>query len=300
MDELSWLRGVMTPLITPMVGEEIDFRTLARLADRQAVEGVHGVVVNGTSGEPSTLTLAERTRAVATVADEVGDRLPVLAATGSQSLMETLVLSREAVMAGAKAILVVTPYYVVPPQRGLVEYYVRVAAEVDVPVLIYHIPRRAAVSIDVETLGLIVERAPNVIGIKHSARDLAYVTDVLTALQDFRVFVGVEDLSFPMLAIGAIGLINAVGNVLPQELVALYDAVQRSDLEAARELHDRLFEINESVFWDTNPIAIKYLMRRAGHIERNDHRLPMMPATPELATRLDAVLQRLDARLETA
>jgi len=294
VSDTSWLHGVMTPLVTPLRDNEVDHKTYATLVERQIREGVHGVVVNGTSGEPSTLTMRERTQLVETAVHAAAERVPVLAATGSQSLTETLTLSREAVSAGANALLVVTPYYIIPPQRGLVDYYLRIADAVEIPILIYHIPRRAAVGLELSTLQQIVKRAPNVVGIKHSAHDLGFVADVVATLgPTFRVFVGVEDLSMPMLIVGAVGLINAVGNLLPGRLGELYEAVKAEDLRRARAISEELAEVNASVFWDTNPIAVKYMMWRSGLLANNEHRLPMMPATPELCLRLDRVLERL-------
>jgi 4-hydroxy-tetrahydrodipicolinate synthase len=109
---------------------------------------------------------------------------------------------------------------------------------------------------------------------------------------DFRVFVGLEELSFPMMAIGGCGLMNAVGNLCPGRLARMCDAVRDNDLKAGRRLHQDLLELNKSVFFETNPIPIKYMMRRMGLLPTNEHRLPMMPAPPDLEVRLDAVLQR--------
>ena len=110
--------------------------------------------------------------------------------------------------------------------------------------------------------------------------------------QDFKIFVGLEELSFPMMAVGACGLMNAVGNLCPGVLREMCEAVWKSDLAGARALHSKLFEINQAVFFDTNPIPIKYMMKRLGILPTNEHRLPMVPATPELEKRLDAVLKR--------
>jgi 4-hydroxy-tetrahydrodipicolinate synthase len=119
------------------------------------------------------------------------------------------------------------------------------------------------------------------------------VTECLTTFgDDFRIFVGLEDLSFPMMAIGACGLMNAVGNLRPDVLARLCEAVWNSDVASARALHERLLEINQAVFFDTNPIPIKYMMKRLGLIPENEHRLPMAPATTELEKRLDGVLER--------
>jgi 4-hydroxy-tetrahydrodipicolinate synthase len=128
---------------------------------------------------------------------------------------------------------------------------------------------------------------------KHAVNDLGFVTECFAALgDDFKVFVGLEELSFPMMTIGACGLMNAVGNLRPGILAEMCDSVWNSDLKKGRELHQRLLEINQAVFFDTNPIPIKYMMKKLGIMPKNEHRLPMMPATPELEARLDEVLHR--------
>ena len=220
-------------------------------------------------------------------------RAPVVAATGSQSLAETVVLTDHAVRSGADALLIVTPYYSKPPQRGLVDYYLALAERHDLPWMVYHIPGRTAVSVTLDTLKTLKDRSPNFVGMKHAVNDLGFVTECRTSLgDDFRIFVGLEELSFPMMAIGACGLMNAVGNLRPKPLAQLCEAVWNSDIPAARALHERLLEVNKAVFFDTNPIPMKYMMKRLGLIPDNEHRLPMVPATPELEQRLDAVLQR--------
>lgn len=290
----SRLRGSFPPVLVPFRDGEIDHGSYERLVDHLVTNGSHGLVCNGTTGEPTTLTADERTELVKRAVAVAAGRVPVVAATGSQSLVETVELTRAAQAGGADAVMVVTPYYSKPPQRGLVEYFATVARATDLPVLVYHIPGRAGVSLEVSTLEAIVERAPNVVGLKHSAYDLLFLTDVIARLgPEFHTFVGVEELTFPMLAIGAVGMVNAAANVAPRQIADLYDAVVRGDLDAGRHLHFELFELNRSVFWDTNPIAVKYMAARLGLIERNEHRLPLAPATPELAARLDGVLERL-------
>ncbi|MGH9055634.1 MAG: dihydrodipicolinate synthase family protein, partial [Acidimicrobiales bacterium] len=222
-----------------------------------------------------------------------GGRIPVVAATGSASHAETCRLGDEAVEAGADALLVVTPYYSRPPQRGLVEYFVDVAGRVDVPVLIYHIPGRAAVTLEAPTLEVIVERAGNVVGMKHASADLSLVTEAHARLgADFRVFVGLEELSLPMMAVGATGMMNAVGNLVPDRVAELWRAMDEERLADARKIHHELWELNRAVFFDTNPIPIKYMLKRMEVVGSNEHRLPMMPATTELEVRLDGVLQQ--------
>ena len=159
--------------------------------------------------------------------------------------------------------------------------------------MVYHIPGRTAVSVTLDTFKELKDRSPNFIGMKHAANDLGFVTECMTTFgPDFRIFVGLEELSFPMMAIGACGLMNAVGNLRPDLLAGLCEAVWNSDITGARAIHERLLEINQAVFFDTNPIPIKYMMKRLGLIPENEHRLPMAPATPELERRLDGVLER--------
>jgi 4-hydroxy-tetrahydrodipicolinate synthase len=137
------------------------------------------------------------------------------------------------------------------------------------------------------------DKSPTFVGMKHAVNDLGFVTECLSAFgEDFKIFVGLEELSFPMMTIGACGLMNAVGNLRPGVLSEMCQAVWDSDLDQGRRLHNRLLEINQAVFYDTNPIPMKYMMKRLGIMPANEHRLPMMPATPELEQRLDEVLQR--------
>jgi 4-hydroxy-tetrahydrodipicolinate synthase len=285
------LKGSIPPLITPFRGGNVDFDCFRSLVEYQIEQGSHGILVNGTTAEPSALTVAERNRLVTLAIETAAGRMPVVAATGSQSFAESRALTEHAVEAGADALLIVTPYYIRPPQRGLIEYYVELTREFDVPWMVYHIPGRTAVNVTLDSLRELKRRSPNFVGMKHAVNDLGFVTECLAAFgPDFKIFVGLEELSFPMLAIGACGLMNAVGNLRPRVLAELCDAVAASDLATARRLHEALLEINQAVFFDTNPIPIKYMMKKIGLLDDNEHRLPMVPATAELEKRLDAVL----------
>ncbi len=293
MSDLTRIKGSIPPLVTPFRDGEVDYEAYAALVEFQVANGSHGILVNGTTAEPSTLTSAERNRLVDVAKEVSNGRVPLVAATGSQSYAETEILTRHAVAAGVDALLIVTPYYIRPPQRGLIEYYCKLAAGHDTPWMIYHIPGRTAVSMNLESLQTIRDRAPNFVGMKHAVNDLGFVTECLAAFGDeFRIFVGLEELSFPMMAIGACGLMNAVGNLRPKALVEMVEAVWSNDLKLGRDIHQRLLEVNQSVFYDTNPIAIKYMMKKLGLMPRNEHRLPMVPATAELEQRLDGVLER--------
>lgn len=287
------LTGSIPPIVTPFRQGAVDHDTFARLVEFQIANGTNAILVNGTTAEPSSLTVEERNRQVDVAIEAAAGRVPVVAATGSQSLAETVALTNHAVKAGADALLIVTPYYSKPPQRGLVAYYLEVTKPHDVPWMIYHIPGRTAVSVTLETVRALGAKSPNFVGMKHAVNDLGFVSECLDVMgPEFRIFVGLEELSFPMMAVGAKGLMNAVGNLKPQVLADMCAAVFANDLATGQRLHQELLELNQSIFWDTNPIPMKYMMKRMGLLPDNEHRLPMVPATAELERRLDGVLER--------
>jgi len=291
--EHSFLRGSYPPLVTPLRDGAVDYETYARLVEHQIEGGSHGIVVNGTTGEPSTLTVEERNRLVEVAVNAARGRIPVVAATGSQSHAETIELTRGGEKAGAAAVLVVTPYFIRPPQRGLVEYYLDIGRRTDLPLLLYHIPGRAAVDLKAETIVQIADGLPTLVGIKHAANDLELVTELLSRFgPEFRIFCGLESLSLPMLAIGAAGLMNAVGNLAPARVAALYTQFARGNWNEARKLHYELFELNRSIFLDTNPIPLKYMMSRMGLLESAELRLPLVSLDAERGRTLDGVLAR--------
>ena len=290
--QLNKIRGSIPPIITPFVNGEVDYKTYASLIEYQIKNGSHGILVNGTTAEPSTLTLDERNKLINIAVEVANGKIPVIAGTGSQSIIETKILTNHAVKAGVDSLLIVTPYYIKPPQRGLIEYYLELTEKIDMPWMIYHIPGRTAVNVTLETMKILSDKSANFVGMKHAVNDLGFVTECLSAFgPDFKIFVGLEELSFPMLSIGACGLMNAVGNLRPNILSEMCEAVWNKNNERGLELHHQLLEINQAVFYDTNPIPIKYMMKKLGIMKNNEHRLPMMSATVELEKRLDIVLR---------
>ena len=290
--QLNKIRGSIPPIITPFVNGEVDYKTYASLIEYQIKNGSHGILVNGTTAEPSTLTLDERNKLINIAVEAANGKIPVIAGTGSQSIIETKILTNHAVEAGVDSLLIVTPYYIKPPQRGLIEYYLELTEKIDIPWMIYHIPGRTAVNVTLETMKILSDKSVNFVGMKHAVNDLGFVTECLSAFgPDFKIFVGLEELSFPMLSIGACGLMNAVGNLRPNILSEMCEAVWNKNNERGLELHHQLLEINQAVFYDTNPIPIKYMMKKLGIMKNNEHRLPMMSATVELEKRLDIVLR---------
>lgn len=289
----TFLRGSYTPVVTPFRDGKVDFEQFARLIERQIEGRSHGIVVAGTTGEATSLTLGERDQLFKTAVRIAKGRVPIVAGTGCASYEETAELSALAEKARVSALLVVTPYYSRPPQGGLVEYFARIARSTSLPFLIYHIPGRAAVSVTAQTVMHIVERAPNVVGIKHAVHELDLVSELLVGLgKDFRVFCGLESLSLPMLAIGAAGVMNAVGNLDPARVAALCDAASSGRWDEARTLHFELFALSQAIFLDTNPIPLKYMMARIGLLASPEVRLPLVPLNSGREKILDEVLRK--------
>ena len=289
----DFLIGSCPPLITPFKDGKVDLDTYGNLIEFQIANGTHGILVNGTTAEPLTLTMAERNEIVQFAIKTVNKRVPVVAQTASQSHAETVVLTEFAHKAGADAILVLAPFFIKPPQRGVVEFFNDIGRRTDLPLMMYHIPGRSAFKVEVDTLLRIVEKTPHFVGIKHAMDDHNLVTEMIQALgPEFRVFAGLEEFTFSMMAIGALGTMNALGNVMPRAIADLCNAVLAGDMIKARKIHFETYDLMRAIFFDTNPIPMKYMMKRLGIIARNEHRLPMVPATPETEKKLDAVLKR--------
>jgi len=288
-----FLRGSCPPLVTPFAHGAVDLETFAALVERQVREGSQGVLVCGTSAEATSLSTTERNDLVRTAARVGAGRLPVVAGAGAASYEDSVALVEGAEKAGADALLVVTPFYVKPPQAGLVEYYAAIGARTRLPLLIYHIPGRAAVSVTAETVARIAERVPSLVGIKHAAPDLDLVTELRLRLgPDFRTFCGLESLSLPMLSVGAAGVMSAVGNLVPARVAAMCRAVAEGALAEAQKIHLELFELSQAIFLDTNPIPLKYMMTRLGLLDSAEVRLPLVALDAERQARLDKVLEK--------
>ena len=297
----NFLRGSFPPVVTPFRNGKVHYEQFAQLVERQVGAGSHGIVVAGTTGEPSSLTLEERTELLKVAVSVAADRIQVVAATGSQSLAETALLTEHAEQAGADAVLIVTPYYIKPSQRGLIDYFLAVSQRTALPWMIYHIPGRAAVSVKAQTVIEIASRAPHLVGLKHADQNLELLTELLIAIgPEFRIFCGLEALSFPMLALGGSGLMNAVGNLCPAAVAALYEAVQRKDFDRALKIHTQLFELNQSIFVDTNPVPLKYMMSRIGILDAPELRLPLVSLDEGNKRLLDQVLARAGLFSEAA
>lgn len=263
------LRGSIAPVVTPFKSNyEIDFEAHSRLIEYQIENGSHGISVTGTSGEPSSLTTEERIQVMEHAYKTINGRVPFVPATGSTNHQETLRLTKVAQEIGADAAMVIVPYYNKPNQQALYNHFKTVANSVDIPIIVYNIPGRTGVNLEVKTLARLTEDCPNIIGVKESNKDFEHVNRVLLYCgRDFNLYSGIELLCYPMLAIGGAGSISATSNVEPAKVAELHDAWEEGDLERARNLHFELMKLNDVLFKDTNPAPAKYALGLMGKIE---------------------------------
>ncbi|MBS2770356.1 2,4-dihydroxyhept-2-ene-1,7-dioic acid aldolase [Anoxybacillus rupiensis] len=287
------LRGSIAPIITPFNEDgSIDFETLEQLINWHIESGSHAISVTGTTGEPSSLTLEERVQVMKAAVKAVNGRVPFVPGTGSTNHAETLYLTKIAQEIGADAALVIVPYYNRPSQHALYKHFKAVADSVDIPIIVYNIPGRTAVNLEVKTLAKLREDCPNIIGVKESNKDFEHVNRVLLECgRDFLLYSGIELLCYPMLAIGGAGYISATANVEPKKVAEMYNAWNAGNVQRALELHYELMPLNDVLFKDTNPAPVKAALGMMGKI-KPVLRLPMDLPTQALQDEIREVLKR--------
>ncbi len=284
------LRGSIVPLVTPFKNGRVDEQGLTNLIEWQIAGGSHGISVTGTTGEPTALTRQEREQVIRCAAESIRHRVPFVAGTGSNNFEETLHFSKFAQSVGADAVLLITPYYVRPSQEGLFQHFKTVASAVDIPVILYNIPGRSAVNLEIDTVARLREHCRNIIGIKEANADFSHITRLLGTLgRDFLVYSGIELLCFPILAIGGAGYVSATGNVAPREVARMYDLVAANKWDDARELHYRLMPLNDAMFLETNPVPAKTALGLMKKISP-EVRLPLAPLSRNNEQKLVAVM----------
>ncbi len=283
-------RGCFTALVTPFKGGKVDEDAFRGLIRFQIENGVDGIVPCGTTGESATLTHDEHNRVVDIAVEAAGGRVKVIAGAGSNSTSETVRLTRHAKEAGADGALLITPYYNKPTQAGLYEHYSRVAAEVDIPIILYNVPGRTGVNMTPETTGRLSE-VDNIVGIKDATGDIAQVTEVIERSVDgFVVISGDDFITMPMLAIGAEGVISVTSNIMPREVSDMCRFFFEGNLEASRELHYRLQGLHRAMFIETSPIPAKTALSMMGLMEE-EFRLPLLALSDPNRVELEKTLK---------
>jgi 4-hydroxy-tetrahydrodipicolinate synthase len=275
------LTGAITALATPFRGKEVSFEDLKRLVEHQIRGGIDGIVPVGTTGESPTLTSEEHLDVIRATIEFARGRVPVIAGTGSNSTAEALEYTRLSDVAGADAVLVVTPYYNKPSQEGLFRHYAAIADATDLPIILYSVPSRCGVEISVPLVERLRSRYENVRWIKEAGGSVERVDQMKRAMGDaITVLSGDDVLTLAFMASGAEGVISVASNLVPREVSKMVHLARQNDFAKATKVHQKLFPLFKALFIEPNPVPLKAALARAKIIGSESVRLPLCPMEP--------------------
>ncbi len=267
--------GVGVALTTPFTNEDVDYETFENHIDFLIENGVKSIIINGTTAENPTLTTEERNTLLECGIKKVNGRVPVIAGTGTNNTQASIDASIKAKELGADAIMLITPYYNKTSQRGLIAHFTKIADEVALPVVLYNVPSRTNMTIDIETV-LKLSENPYIVALKDATGDLEYAKTLKQQLpSDFALYSGNDDNMLDYYQLGGAGLISVVANAIPQETQQLYDYVVNDQLEQANTLNRDITELLDHLSVDVNPVPIKLLTSELG-FGRYEVRLPLV------------------------
>lgn len=267
--------GVGVALTTPFTNEDVDYEAFENHIDFLIENGVKSIIINGTTAENPTLTTEERNTLLECGIKKVNGRVPVIAGTGTNNTQASIDASIKAKELGADAIMLITPYYNKTSQRGLIAHFTKIADEVALPVVLYNVPSRTNMTIDIETV-LKLSENPYIVALKDATGDLEYAKTLKQQLpSDFALYSGNDDNMLDYYQLGGAGLISVVANAIPQETQQLYDYVVNDQLEQANTLNRDITELLDHLSVDVNPVPIKLLTSELG-FGRYEVRLPLV------------------------
>ncbi len=291
--------GCGTALVTPFTRSgALDETGVRRLARRQIEAGIHFLVPCGTTGETPTLTSDERLRVVEIVVAEAKGKVPVLAGAGGYNTHEVIEAAQQMARAGADGILSVAPYYNKPTPEGLYQHYKAIADAVPLPIIVYNVPGRTGVNVDVATI-VRLSAVPNVVGVKEASGNVTQMCEICGAVpDDFLVLSGDDALTLPVMAIGGRGIVSVASNEVPAEMARMVELAEAGDFTGARRLHRELLPLMLVNFIESSPIPVKTAMALMGLVEEV-FRLPLVPPRPASRERITQVLRDLGLPLGT-
>ncbi|MBP7162067.1 MAG: 4-hydroxy-tetrahydrodipicolinate synthase [Candidatus Omnitrophica bacterium] len=285
------ISGSIVALVTPFKNGKVDEKKLTELVDFQIHNGTNGIVPCGTTGESPTLSYEEHNRVIEICIKAAERRVPVIAGTGSNSTAEAVELTRHAAEAGADAVLIVSPYYNKPTQKGLYAHFKTIATAVDIPIILYNIPGRAACNIEPATIAQLAQDCKTIIGVKEASRSLAQMQDIKRLCpEEFLLLSGDDALLLPVLSIGGKGVISVAANIVPQDIVQIITAYADGHVKKAQDMSYRLLPLVQALFLETNPIPVKTAMGLMG-LCSDELRLPLSPMSDSNKDKLKNVLK---------
>ncbi len=285
------LQGVFTALITPFDDKgDISVKALSNLLHMQHVAGVDAVVLLGTTGEPATIEDSERELLITTAVKQLKGKTPIMVGCGSPSTKKTIDMAKRAQDLGADAIQIILPYLNKPTQEGLFLHFEQIANKISLPICVYNIPGRCSINLEVATLMQIAE-LPNIIGIKECSGNFQQICDIIELIchkrSNFSLISGDDPVTLPMMAVGAMGIMSVISNLLPRTMVKFVQSIQSGNLALAQSMHYALKPLMQAVSLESNPIPIKYLMQLA-NLDSGHLRLPLTRASGASQDKLKA------------
>jgi 4-hydroxy-tetrahydrodipicolinate synthase len=269
--------GAHTALVTPFRDDKFDVEAFRALIEFQIAEGIAGIIPVGTTGESPTLSYEEHNDVIRTAVETAAGRCKVIAGTGSNATSEAIALTVEAEKIGADAALLVAPYYNKPTPEGLYRHFRAIAESVKIPIMLYSIPGRCGVEIDVPTIVRLAADCPNIASIKEAGGSVERVSQLRAALPDsFEIISGDDSLTLPFLSAGAVGVISVASNIIPREVVHLVGAWLAGKPEGAAKLHRKWYPFFKAIFVESNPVPAKAILAWQGKMTP-DVRLPLVP-----------------------
>ena len=283
------LKGMGVALITPFREDgSVDYDALLRLVDYQLENGTDFLCVLGTTAETPTLTKEEKEKVKRTIIDRVDGRLPILLGVGSNSTQAVVDSVKNDDMTGVDALLVVVPYYNKPSQEGIYQHYKAVAEATELPIVLYNVPGRTGVNMTAETTLRLANDFENIVAIKEASGNIAQMDEIIkNKPEGFDVISGDDGITFPLITLGAVGVISVLGNAFPREFSRMTQLALEGDYANALPIHHKFAEMCNLLFVDGNPAGVKAMLGIMGMIE-NKLRLPLVPARQVTCEKLSA------------
>ncbi|MCI0813372.1 MAG: 4-hydroxy-tetrahydrodipicolinate synthase [Chloroflexi bacterium] len=291
---------LITAMITPFDEQgEVNYREARRLAVALVDSGSDGLVVTGTTGETPTLSQDEKLRLYQETKSAVGDRAAIIAGSTTYNTAQSVEASRDAERLGVDAILMTVPSYNKPPQEGLYQHFKTIAESVSLPCILYNVPSRTATNMTVDTT-VRLSHVDNIVGVKEASSDLVQITKIIRDTDDdFRVWSGNDDETFPIMCAGGYGVVSVLSHLVGNQIKAMMGMILEGDIESAASEHRRLLDIFKIMFLVSNPIPVKYSVGMAG-FDVGRPRLPLVPPDEATAAQIDAVVSRYNIDLPVA
>lgn len=291
------LRGMGVALVTPFKqDEEIDFDALKRLVEYQITNGTDYLVVLGTTAETPTLTEEEKEAVIQTVVSTVHGRVPLVLGMGGNNTRTLVNKIRTSDFNGIDALLSVTPYYNKPSQEGLYRHYEAIAKASRLPIILYNVPGRTGVNMLPETTLRLAHDFPNIVAIKEASGNFTQIDDIIKNKPErFSVISGDDGITYPLLTLGAVGVISVIGNAFPYEFSKMVRLALNGDYQHALLIHHQFTELIKLLFVEGNPAGVKSMLAAMGFIE-NRLRLPLVPTTITTYEKIRRVLDQLDVK----